>query len=253
MKLHLLPGCCFCTCLLLAISGYAEDSKEDKKLTRRAELTFSSTSGNSETDVIGAKLDYQDDRFQYRPFFKANYLFSEDDGEESANRLDSRAGVRRNISSRAHALLRADLVIDRFAGYDLRSSAQIGIGYKLLKHEKHALTAELGVLYNYDKLAVDEEESVGPDETEDYTSGRFGLIYKWDISKSMDFEHEMEYSMEFGNGDRDFFSSETGLNVEMIGNLSLGLRFLVNRQETPPSVNIEQTDTTFMSALIWDI
>jgi putative salt-induced outer membrane protein len=202
-------------------------------------------------NTVGSKLEYKDDRFTYRPFFRAKYHLSKDHGEESANKLDVRLGVRRDTSSRAYVFVRGDAIVDRFAGYNLRSSVQAGPGYTLFTEGDHKLTAELAALLNYDRLAGHSEEGV--EDTEDYTSGRFGLIYSWQINGRVKFEQELDYSMELGDGDRDFLDSETGLNVELVGNLSLGLRYSVNYQETPPSPDIEKTDTTFLTALVWDI
>lgn len=130
------------------------------------ELSFVATSGNSDTQTVGAGLEVAYQPLPWSLAFKTGFIRNESDGEEKANSLAAMLRGARALSERFEAFARGDYRKDRFAGIESRWSGEGGIAYALLSSPPHRLRFEGALGY------VTERRVDAPDH--DFLSARLG-------------------------------------------------------------------------------
>jgi putative salt-induced outer membrane protein len=86
----------------------------------KGELSFVATSGNSDTQTVGAGLEIAWQPVPWSLAFKAADIRNESDGEEKANSFAAMLRGARTFSARFEAFARGDYRKDRFAGIESR-------------------------------------------------------------------------------------------------------------------------------------
>ncbi|MBT8489586.1 MAG: DUF481 domain-containing protein [Deltaproteobacteria bacterium] len=242
------------TCITLGIlmTGaivYAqEEEKKVEEITwkTRAEFSYVKTSGNSDNETMSGKLETKREEAVNRYYGKANVFRAEDNNNDTANKwlLDGR--WERVLSDRLYGFLTANYLKDKFSGYKYRVGGGPGVGYEIVKTKDHTLKGSVAVLYYHDRY------SVGPEKSDDYVSGKAAISYEWQIWDNLKFKEDAYYLVSFEDTQKYFINSETALEVKIKEKVSLGISYIINYQNEPPSNNIKQTDKIFLTSLIID-
>jgi putative salt-induced outer membrane protein len=235
------------TCLLLIMVFLRGVHSQDKKFESRLELSYVKTAGNTRTETISSKLDVQGKGLGNRYFFQSTFLRSEDDKKENANIFTSEFRVERVLSGRLFGLLGTKYVSDRFAGYEYRFSIGPGIGYDILKMEKHTLKGLCSIGYYREQSTVKEAR------TQEFASLKNGIHDEWTIRSNVTWKNRLEYYLSLKNREKFYVFFESALEVAMSNKLSIGIRYLVNYQNLIPAPGIVSTDTSLMTSLIIDL
>ncbi len=239
--------CLSLTILLISTATINAGEKKDPAAWKmRIELSYVTTSGNTDTQTLSGKLGAEKKGELYRHILKGNFLRAEDRGEETANKWLLEGRSERVLKERLFAFLTASYLQDKFSGYDYRMSAGPGLGYDFIKTEEHELKGLMSVLHSRDKFS---EADKGSDS---YISGKAAMYYIWNILENLRFKQNADCLISFEDMDTYFINSETALEVKVNGNVSLGVSYSIAYQNKPPFPEIERTDTIFLASLIID-
>ncbi len=227
-----LPVVAVAASLLAVPAAAAEGSPEkaSKGWKFRAEGSYVRTTGNTDTQTMGAVVDasreVEGDANRY--YAKGKALFAENDGDQTANRWFAEGRYERGFTERFFGFLTASYLKDKFSGYEYRFNVGPGVGYELVKTERHRLKGLLGVLWSHDEF---EEGS------DSYAMGKATLDYAWQIRENLKFKQLLDYQASFRDADVFFVKSETALEVKINALLSLGVGYIVSyqngRRQTP--------------------
>lgn len=228
--------------VLVALCGAAA-SAEEQGLKGRAEASYVRTSGNTDTQTLAGKVSGAYEAGANRYFLKANVLFAKSDGDETSNRWLLEGRYERALTDRLFAFAEASYLKDKFAGYDSKIQLGPGAGYEFIKTERHLLKGLASLLYTWDNYT--------DDGTDSYPTAKLTGNYTWQIQENLKFRQDLEYLTSLEDLNVFFVNSETGVEVKVASNISLGLSYLINYQNDPPG-DAKHNDRTFLTSLIAD-
>jgi len=224
----------------------AQEIEENVPWKTHIEVSYVSTSGNTETESLSGKLEVKKEVQKNRYLVRSNVLYARNNNEDTANKGALEGRWERTITKRLFGFLTSKYSRDKFSGYKYRVSAGPGMGYDIIKTDKHFLKGLVSVLYNHDRY------SEGFKKSDDYSAGNAGINYVWQILENLKFKENADYLVSFDDTEKYFINSETALEVKINKYLSLGLSYIVAYQNYLPKVGAEHVDTTFMTSLIID-
>jgi putative salt-induced outer membrane protein len=207
----------------------------------KGELSFVSTSGNSDTQTLGAGVEVAYQPLPWSLGFKAAFIRSEADDEEKANSFAAALRGARALSPRLEAFVRADYLKDKFSGIESRWTGEGGVAYALFPSPPHKLKFEGAVGYTMESR-VDAEDR-------DYPSARIGVLYEWQISKRAVYSEELSFIEDLDDTDNWRIVNTGSLTAEVTTVLALKLSFgiLYSNQPVP---GFEKRDTKTSAALV---
>ncbi len=212
-------------------------------LKGRAEASYVHTSGNADTQTLAGQLKGSYEQGANRYFLRGAVLFAENDGDETSNRWLAEGRYERGLTERLFAFLEASYLKDKFAGFDSKIQAGPGVGYDFVKTEAHLLKGLASLLYTWDNYTDGTDDS--------YATAKLAGDYAWQISENLALKQYADYLVSLEDAGVYFFHSQTGLEVKVNSNISLGLSYLIAYQNDPPA-GAKNTDRTFLTSLIVD-
>ncbi|WP_457623759.1 DUF481 domain-containing protein [Persephonella sp.] len=232
----------FLSVSLISIPSLSEEKKEGWKV--HTELSYVKTSGNSETETFATKVEGNRDYNATRVKLKGEFLYGKANKKENTNKLNLLGRMERIVFGKFFGFMQDEYYRDKFSGYDYRNVFSAGLGYDIVKTEKHKLKGMTSLGY-----ALEDYKSGG---TEDYPTGGLNIDYIWDIKENLRFKQELKYETDLQDTEVYFVNSNSSVEVKINNNFSLGVGLKIAYQNSPPSKDIEKTDTTFLTSLIID-
>lgn len=207
----------------------------------QGELSFVSTSGNTDTQTLGASFDLAHRPAPWVFDFHIGFIRSEADGEENAESLLSwfRAGY--EVTERFQLFGRAEYFRNTFAGVDRRLSAEFGASYALLPDPPHTLKLEGAMGY------TDEDRVLGEDLS--YVHARFGLLYEWRISETTTFADEFSFTTSLEEFDQWRILNKASLTASMTRILALKVSHTLEHVNQP-APGFENEDSIVSAAIV---
>lgn len=162
--------------LALALPAVAQegDSVDERGWDGAGELGFVSSSGNTRSDSVNAKLGFtfEDEDWKhtfslagFRQRGEVTVLADPDDPdsgvrvmEENANRYDLGASTSMRLDERNHLYTALRYENDDFAPYEYQGTLSVGWGHDLIDNERTSLGFQVGPGYKRTKDAVTHEE-----------------------------------------------------------------------------------------------
>jgi putative salt-induced outer membrane protein len=201
-----------------------------------AALGYLSTSGNSYTASISAKLAVDYDARHWQNSFTASAVNTSDDDRTSAERYTASNKLDWNFDERNYAFGALEYEKDLFGGIRERTSETAGYGRRLLTGPVHELSLEAG-------LGARQTEAQGADgmrgARENDLIGRGFGEYKWKISETSAFAQALK--IEAGSSNT-FSESVTELKLAVVGGLFATLSYTVKHNSEVPA-GTGRTDT----------
>lgn len=239
------------------ISFSAQEQKDVSQWEKHLEFSYVITTGNTDSSNMSAKLDIAKERDKNRYFLKVNALYGEENDVETKNKWSLDTRWERIFTKRFFGFLSANYIEDKFSGYDYRVGGGPGLGYDIVKTEKHNLKGLISSLYYYDRFADPQDPNERSDTYDSYLSGKAEIDYKWQILENLTFDQTLNYLVPFENNENEdnnkyFIDSETALKVKVNKHISLGVSYIIAYQNLLPSPDKKHTDTTFLTSLIID-
>jgi len=229
------------SCLLPLTLNAAETSESSPgKWQGAGELGFTSTSGNSDSENLNARLTIGKELDKWKHAASINAIRAESDDVTSADSLVLKGRSEYKFNEKAYAFGQLRHEDDEFSGYDYQSSLAFGAGYRFLENDRHLLDTSIGLGYRSIK-----DSSTG--ETEDEGIVTADLNYAYKISETATFSQTILIE----SGDENTHSeSETALKTKIDGNLAAKLSYLVKRNSDVPA-GIEKTDKITTVSLVY--
>lgn len=242
MKTSAIP---FFACLLLAAAAIAEEVKPPPPppplWSGKAELSFVSTSGNTDTQTLGgaAEVEYQPGVWSGKA--KVAFIKSESNGTENARSFEALLRGARKLSVRLEAYALGGYLKNRFAGIDGRYAGEGGLAYELLPPGAHSLKAEAGIGY------TKENRTTGFDRS--FMTARGGLLYKWKLSKTSEFANETSFTQDLRSSKDWRFAETASMSAGLTTVLAVKLSYALTKVNDPPP-GFKKTDTITTAALV---
>ncbi|PWE19253.1 DUF481 domain-containing protein [Aliarcobacter skirrowii] len=207
----------------------------------KVELSYVNTSGNTQTTTLAADAEVKSKIDDIELKFKGSIIKSKDNNEESANKYELELQSSYMFTDNFYTYLGVNYVKDEFSDYDSRLNIGPGLGYKFINTDDHLLDIKTGVDYSLDKYENGKKN--------EYAASKSELNYKYQIKEDVEFKQMVNYLVSMEDSEKYFVTSESSVNVKMVGNLSLGVSYKVDYTNQTQK---EKTDKKFLTSLIYD-
>jgi putative salt-induced outer membrane protein YdiY len=240
---------CLSTLLLIAVTVVATPvaaqtppaDPPPPRWERKAEVSFVSTGGNSETSTagLGASMIWRPNPWTTEA--KVAFVRSEADEIETARSLSADLRQARNLSPRVDLFARYGFLSDEFAGVDARNTIDGGVGYKLLLGPVHTLRVDAGLGYSHENRVTDDDLS--------FALINVGPAYKFRISENADITDAALFTQSLDEGEDWRFNNALALTAAISRVFSLKAQHEVKHVNAPVP-GFEKTDTLMSVALV---
>lgn len=235
-----------CALSLCAVTAYAE--KDDKTWSADAEFGLISTSGNTTTSSLKAKLDIQQELTRWRNQYILEGLYKQDevdvtDGAETTKESQTTAqkmfgSVQSDYKLNAEhqgLFVYGSYEDDRFSGYAYQGTIAAGYSDRLFKTDKSRLNYSVGPGVAFTK-AEDVVEADVVTEGEKTTSAvvRFSANYLYRITENSKFTQTVSSDIAAQSGKNTKTKSETALTANISSALAMKASFSVNHNTHVP-------------------
>jgi putative salt-induced outer membrane protein len=234
--------------------------QENFPLLSKFELSYFHTSGNSYTETLSIKTNFEK-KFSPIKVFKASsdgvysksgYTVENDDGTEYyeegivTHKLYVESEYDYFLSELFFSFLKGDFFDDQFSGYEYRVNFGPGIGINLkFNKDEHIIDLRTALQYSEDKA---EETQI----KNGYTSFKLSVNYKWTLDEKTKLSQDLEYQGSFELKENYFAKSKTGVEFKLTDKIWLGSSLQINYQNILPEEGITNTDKTFLTSLIFE-
>ncbi|WP_430415413.1 DUF481 domain-containing protein [Marinobacter adhaerens] len=232
------------TAVAIAPFASAQDADNWKGET---ELGVLITSGNTEETNIKGRLGlvHEVETWRNTGEFRTNYSETED--ETTAEKYQAALETDYKFAENQYWFLRGSYEDDRFSGYDFESTVTTGYGNRVWNSgERSFLDLSAGVGYRYNKLDMLNAEG---EDTEEEAIARLAGQFDYALSENSLFRQKL--STEVGLDENNTVTeSETSLQANVVGNLSMKAAFRVKHVSDAPAGS-ENTDTETSLSLLY--
>jgi len=214
--------------------------------TGSAELSFVSTSGNTDTQTLGlgGSIECKPNKWTYTA--KAAFIRSEADDVETAKSLDTLFRAARDLAPRLKAYGQFIYFQNEFAGIENRYAVEGGLAYMLIVHPKHTLEIDGGIGYTKE----DRVEVIGiPDEDLSFATARTGAIYRWKISENAEFGDDTGFTFNLNDGNDWRFGNVAYIAAKLTTVFALKFSYAVTYLNNPVP-GFGKTDTITSAAVV---
>ncbi|MBK8870551.1 MAG: DUF481 domain-containing protein [Elusimicrobia bacterium] len=232
----------FLTAVAVATCSLVSAEEPAKNWENETQLTFLSARGNSQSRTVGAgeKFNWSKDKKALELW--AHALNVESDNQRTSERYDAGEKAEWKLSGRNYLFERAQWESNRFAGYNHRYDASVGVGRGLLKTAADDLFGEIGGGY------INEQLVKAP--RNDFVSGRLYAKYVRGISKTSSFFQDGEYLHNFDNPNGYRVNTETALKASLSTRMALKVSYIWKHVHEPPAGFKRDDSLTLLSLLI---
>ena len=232
---------------LLLLWPEGEDMpKPARQWAGRVQLGITGADGNSDRFSFLGLTDATRTREQDTLFLYFQGAFAEDSGVRSRNEFKTGGRYEWNFTEKWSAYFRTEFEEDEFESIDLRTTAVLGMGRKLLNKPKQTLSTRFGLGY----LREDFEDA----ETEDEAIFDFGYDYALQIREIAKFTHNLTYYSALEDPIENFrMVINTGTDIPLSNTEQWKLRLGVTHEyDDEPVEGIDRLDTTYYMNLVYD-
>src|SRR5690349_17584886 len=256
--------------LLLAgfasFAAHAQDTENRGGWSGSGEFGFASSTGNSRSENINAKLGLSQENDQWKNNFFVDALRSKSEQKivdtngntieqfnTTANRYDAGASVGLKLDTRSYIVGAGRYEHDDFGANLWQGIVSLGYGYIALKNERTELSFEIGPGYKRYRPAnttvlVDGQTVEVRQPTESEVVGRGLINFKYRLTDNTAFEDTL--LVEAGSKNK-YYQNDAGLSVSMTKKLALKLGFQVRyNSDTQPGT--QSTDTLTTTNLVYN-
>ncbi len=226
-------------CNLLAIFSLGASGQEESSIATQLELGAIFTSGNTKNENVKYKVTVDWNQAEDWDFqFTSDGFRSSQDGISNAQRLYHTGSANYTTNPDSYIQGRIGYENDKFSGFDSQADITVNYGRNILQNRGNmalGLTAGFGVRRSETKL-----------NTESVAIARLAANYNWNVSESADFIQD--FSIETGS-DSSIYRFETGIQTDILENLSLKFSVKVKHQTVVP-ISRKKTDTETAITLV---
>ena len=204
----------------------------------KADLSYLSTSGNTDTSSIGGGLELNYNPKPWLFTLKGAYLKSSTDNVTTAESMAFSLRATRDLTERIDVFVGGGWLRNRFSGINNIYNFDGGAGYKLFKGPEQFLRVEAGVGYTTEQDIV--LGIIVP--YRNYANARAGLNYKWQFTKNAAFTNDFNFLADLSDTSNWFITEKAAITANISSVFALQaswtLLFL-----TQPVIGFDNTDT----------
>lgn len=226
--------------LLLPELSVSADEIKTSVWKGEGELGFISTSGNTDSDSLNAKLGVErnHDKWNYKAGIEI--LKASTEGVDSSDSTGITARSEYKFAEKTYAFGALRYETDKFSGFDYQSSLSFGIGDQFIKTIVQELDGSAGLGYRKIK-----ETATGDTSNEAIVTGNLNYLYV--ISEHATFKQKFLIE----SGDSNTHSeSETSLKMKVSGNLASNISYTIKNNSDVPT-GTEKTDKITSITLVY--
>jgi len=244
MKQTTLAGLSCALCAALSTNAMAVD---DRQWTGHASVGATISSGNTDHRRLLASAELARKLGDNAHRFSAGIYQAESDDESVADRSELTYQLNRHIDPSVYWLARLRYETDDFANIDGRSIINIGLGGKLLQHERQSLSAEGGIGWAHAGYNSLDPDGDGNDDLNTLdasgTSVYASLAYHFQISTQLNFTSRFrgDYSI------NETAAWDNHLNYRLSERLSVSVGYLLRTTDVTGARGDKQDSTTMLS------
>ena len=216
----------------------------------KAEFSFLSTSGNTDTTSIGGGLE-----LNYKPSpwlftLKGAYLKAATDGETTAESLAGSLRGSRDLTPQLDVYANTAYLRNRFSGIENLWGFDGGAGWKFLNSPVVFLRLEAGVgwAHEEDLLLPPPAESITT--TKSYATVKSGLAFKWQFSKIAGFTNDFTFLEDLDDTANWFITDKAAITAQMTSIFALQASWTLLYRNQPTSPAFGHTDTATAISLV---
>jgi putative salt-induced outer membrane protein len=211
----------------------------------RAELSFLSTSGNTDTSSFGSSLELNYNPKPWLFTLKGAGLKSATDGVTTAESFAASFRATRDLNEHIDVFGNAGWLRNRFSGINNIYNFDAGAGYKLLTGPDHFLRGEAAVGYSSEQdilLGV-----IVP--YRNYANARAGLGYKWQFTTTAAVTNDFNFLVDLSDTANWFMTDRAAITaaISKIFALQASWTLLYRNQPVP---GFHNTDTATAVGLV---
>lgn len=208
----------------------------------KADLSYLSTSGNTDTSSIGGGLELN---FNPKPWLftlKGAYLKSATDGVTTAEATALSLRASRDLTERIDVFVGAGYLRNRFSGINNIYNFDGGAGYKLFKGPDQFLRVEAGVGYS-----MEQDILLGIIEPyRNYANARTAVNYKWQFTKTAAFTNDVTFLVDLSDTANWFITEKAAITASLSSVFALQASWtLFFRNQPVPGFDNTDTATAF--------
>lgn len=267
MKRSLLAATLLAVCASFAAEAQdASTAAQNGGWTGSGEFGFASTTGNTRSQNVDAKLGLNQENDRWKNAFFLDALRSKSQQKivdasgatvtqfnTTADRYDGGASVGLKLDPRSYIVGAARYEHDEFGANLWQGVVSLGYGYIALKTARTELSFEAGPGYKrYQPAAVsmlvDGEVVRQHQPTVNEAVGRGLISYRYKLTENTAFEDKL--LMEVGSEDK-YLQNDAGLSVTMTSKLALKLALQI-RHHSNVLPGVKRTDTLTTTNLVYN-
>ncbi len=203
-------------------------------------LGIVTTQGNSDSQTFDGKFNISQETETWRNSLSASALFTETDGESTAERYTVSAKTNYKFTPRDYVFLNVDYDRDLFTQFDYQFTESVGYGRIWIKTETINLDSEIGAGGRQSKIKDE-------DDFEREVIYRLASNFRWDFTKTATFQEQ--FSADFGE-EFNIYKSTTSLAAQIDNSWTLKFAFDVKHVTEVPD-DIENTDTQTSATVVY--
>lgn len=210
-------------------------------LTGKAELSFVSTTGNSDSQMFGAGLEFDYANGPWSALAKGAFVRGATRGAVTAESSSGELRGARQLTPKLEVFVQADFLRNTFAGIAHHWDGLAGAAYSFIETKRQTLKGSLGAGYTAETRVVPPNKN--------FVMGQADVLYAFKISNTADLSEEVVYTRDFKDSADWRVANTLGVSVAMTSLLSLkashGLLYL-----NEPAAGFGKTNTITSVALV---
>lgn len=229
--------------LPLILVGHAAFAEDEKKLSTDIELGLVTTTGNTETNSIKAKVDVKQELEAFRNhlvlsgFSKQNSVTIVEDGE---SRSEDRTTAEKYFASlQTDFKLNADhrglfayasYEEDKFSAFEYQGTVALGYTDRVFKYDNSHLNYSVGpgVAFNQRVDTIENGVVVEEGESESIGVVRIALDFLYQINENAKFTQTFSSDAAFSQDDNTKSHAETALTANVMTGLALKASYVID-------------------------
>lgn len=205
-----------------------------------AEVSFVSTSGNSETQTVGLAGDLILSPGPWTTEVKLAFIRSKANNQLNAKSFDMTAQGTRQIDSSLGVYTKAGYLRDRFAGIDNRYAVEGGVSLNALTGT-HTLTARGGGGWTQEQRAFRDDRNLG--------TANSSADYIWTLTETSKLHNEVTLTLVLRDRDDWRFTNKFSVSAALSSFFSLKLSHQIGFLNDPVP-GFEKTDIKVSAAVV---
>jgi putative salt-induced outer membrane protein len=208
---------------------------------RTGELSLVATSGNTDTQTLGAAASVVWRPGVWNTQARTAYIRSVADDVLTAESFAAMLRQARTLTPRLEAFVRGEYLVDRFAGIESRTTVDGGLAWQAIDSAVHSLKLDAGAGVT-NEVRLDAEDQT-------FAVGSAGALYAWKVSATTTVTDQALLTTDLGDIGNWRLHNNTAVTTTVTRVLLLKLAYDVKRSNRPVP-GFRATDTILSAALV---